>query len=132
MWNEPSKEQLAKIPRLYVTEYIPLKEKQIYLHFFIGGCDWYIAEFDGDDLFWGFAILNNDIQNAEWGYVSFQELKEILIDDFLEIDCETPWNICKASDIYRISEAHGWRKENQSQSMTKEHELIMKTKAVHF
>ena len=37
MWNEPTKEQLAKIPRLYETERVPLKEKLIWLHFFIGG-----------------------------------------------------------------------------------------------
>ena len=43
MWNEPTKEQLAKIPGLYETEGIPLKDKLIYLHFFIGGCDWYVA-----------------------------------------------------------------------------------------
>ena len=29
------------------------------LHFFIGGCDWYITEHDGDDLFWGYAILGD-------------------------------------------------------------------------
>jgi hypothetical protein len=69
MWNEPTKERLATIPRLYETENIPIKDKPIYLHFFIGGCDWYIAEFDGDDIFFGFAILNNDYEMAEWGYV---------------------------------------------------------------
>ena len=47
MWNKPGKEQLAKIPGLYDTEKIDGKDKIIYLHFFIGGCDWYIAEFDG-------------------------------------------------------------------------------------
>ena len=35
-------------------------EGRLYLHFFIGGCDWYVAEYDGDDLFWGYVILNND------------------------------------------------------------------------
>ena len=47
MWNVPGKERLDRIPRLYETEHVPLKEKQIHLHFFIGSCDWYIAEFDG-------------------------------------------------------------------------------------
>ena len=45
MWNTPTKEELAKIPRLYETENIPLKDKIIHMHFFIGGCDWYIAEY---------------------------------------------------------------------------------------
>ena len=31
MWNEPTRDQLAKIPRLYETEKIPLKDKLILL-----------------------------------------------------------------------------------------------------
>ena len=61
---------------------------EIHLHFFISDCDWYIAEYDGDDLFWGFAILNGDLLNAEWGYISFAELKSIKINGWLEVDCE--------------------------------------------
>lgn len=87
MRDEPSQDQLAKLPRHYETENIPLKDKLIYLHFFIGGCDWHIAEYDGEDLFWGYADLNNP-EMAEWGYISFQELKEIKVQGFLEIDCE--------------------------------------------
>ena len=104
MWNEPSKERLAKIPKLYETENIPLPDKLIYLHFFIGGSDWYIAEYDGDDLFWGYVVLNGDYVNAEWGYISFSELKEIKINGWLEVDCETEesWKIRKASQIQRI------------------------------
>ena len=104
MWNEPRKERLAKIPRLYATENIPLPDKLIYLHFFIANSDWYIAEYDGDDLFWGYAVLNGDYVNAEWGYISFSELKEIKINGWLEMDCETEesWKIRKASHIQRI------------------------------
>ncbi len=57
MWNTPTKKRLSKIPKLYETEGVALKDKLIYLHFFIGDCDWYIAEYDGEDLFWGYAIL---------------------------------------------------------------------------
>ena len=62
MWNEPSTERLSKIPRLYETENIKAQDKMIHLHFFIGGCDWFVAEYDGQDLFWGFAILNQDYE----------------------------------------------------------------------
>jgi hypothetical protein len=88
MWNEPTRDRLNRIPGLYETENVPIKDKLIFLHFFIGGCDWYIAEYDGDDLFWGYAILNQDLQNAEWGYISFSELKAVKIKGWLEIDCE--------------------------------------------
>lgn len=135
MWNIPGKKRLAKIPRLYETENVPLHDKEISLHFFIGGCDWYIAEHDGDDLFWGFAILNRDLQNAEWGYISFRELKAIKIDGWLEVDCETEkaWRVRKASEIETIRIAHGWPKNSTpSETMTKEEELVLKVKAGHF
>ena len=60
MWNKPTPEILAEIPNLYETEHVPLKDKIIHLHFFHGGCDWFIAESDGNGLMWGYAILNND------------------------------------------------------------------------
>jgi len=86
MWNTPKAARLAKLPTLGSTENAP-KDIVIHLHFFIGGCDWYIAEFDGDDTFYGFAIINNDLQNAEWGYISFSELRSLRIG-FLQVDCE--------------------------------------------
>ena len=112
MWNTPNKERLARLPQLYDTEHIALKEKLIHLHFFIGGCDWYIAEYDGKDLFWGFSILNNDYQMAEWGYISFSELKSITVNGWIEVDCELEeiWKVKKASRIEKIRTAQGWQK----------------------
>jgi hypothetical protein len=102
MWNIPTKERLDKIPKLYETEGTELKDKLIYLHFFIGGCDWYVAEYDGEDIFFGYAILNDPI-NAEWGYISFSELKDLKIG-FVEIDCELEefWTIKPALEIDKI------------------------------
>lgn len=104
MWNEPSKERLDKIPRLYETEKIPVEEKLIYLHFFICACDWYVSEFDGDDTFWGYAILNGDLQNAEWGYFSFAELREIRVMGGVEVDCEleTIWRVNMFREIEKL------------------------------
>ncbi len=109
MWNTPSEDRLSKIPKLYETEHILLQEKLIYLHFFIGGCDWYIAEFDGEDLFWGFAILNNDYEMSEWGYISFSELKSINHRG-IEIYCELEeyFPAQKSSEIEKIRIPHGW------------------------
>ncbi len=100
MWNIPSKQRLDRIPRLYDTENQPIAEKLIYLHFFIGGCDWYIAEYDGDDIFFGYAILNGDLLNAEWGYISFSELKSVKVG-FAEIDCEKEeyWKVVPAKEV---------------------------------
>jgi hypothetical protein len=103
MWNIPTNERLAQIPRLYETEAIETKDKLVYLHFFILSCDWYVIEYDGEDLFFGYAILNGDILNAEWGYVSFSELKSISFHG-IEVDCETEtfWTPKPVSTIEKI------------------------------
>lgn len=78
MLNQPPQEVLNQVPRLYVNEQnqTAIKDIIIHVHFFVASCDWWIAEYDGDDLFWGFCHLGDDL-NAEWGYVSFTELKSI-------------------------------------------------------
>jgi hypothetical protein len=43
-------------------------------HYFCGGTDIYVCEFDGEDTMFGFTILNGDVQNAEWGYASLSEI----------------------------------------------------------
>lgn len=128
MWNVPTKERLDRIPRLYETEETQLKDKMIHLHFFIGACDWYIAEYDGGDLFWGFACLNGDLQNAEWGYVSFAELKAIKVNGWLEIDCESEdaWRIHPASDIELIRKAHGWPPRSHQQRKPGDSDLAIR------
>lgn len=103
MWNEPNNERLTKIPRLYETESTPIQDKFIYLHFFIGACDWFVAEYGGDDTFFGYVILNSDTQNGEWGYISFTELKSINVNG-IEIDCELEehWPPTPVSEIPKI------------------------------
>ena len=135
MWNIPSRERLSRIPKLYEIESVPLKEKLMHLHFFIAGCDWYVAEYDGEDLFWGFAILNEDYEMAEWGYISFGELKSVKLKNWLEVDCEIveAWQQQRAIEVEKIRIAQGWPKENNAEiSMPKEEELILKVKAGHF
>ena len=72
-------------------------------------------------------ILNNDYQCAEWGYVSFSELKSIKINGWLEIDCEQEehWKPKKAIEIEKIRIAQGWLLEGDNQmAPTGETELI--------
>jgi hypothetical protein len=66
MWNKPSEKELAAFPRLYNTEHVPFDEKIIHTHFFIGGCDWCVAEYSAEErIFLGYANLGDD-QMAEW------------------------------------------------------------------
>ena len=102
MWNIPTVKQLSKIPRLYETEKTSLSNKKIFIHFFLGNCDWYIAEYDGKDLFYGFTILNGWYDTAEWGYISFQELKDLRVKPGFEVDREIDWKPVKASEIEKF------------------------------
>ena len=73
-----SKCLVLRMPRLYETEDTPADEKLIWAHFFLGDSHWYAAEFDGKDTFFGYAVLNGDMMNSEWGYFSLAELTELL------------------------------------------------------
>ena len=108
MWNKPSADELSKLPAFYSTEEVPLKEKMIYMHFFIGGCDWYATEYDPEsEIFFGFVDLN-DLQNAEWGSFSLQELCDLKVK-FLEVDRDLYWTPKQAKNIDKICEAEGWK-----------------------
>ena len=110
MWNKPSDTELAKIPKFYSSEEVPLKEKMIHMHFFIGGCDWYAAEYSAEEkCFFGFAILNNDLEMAEWGYFSLDELSSLKVS-FVEVDRDLHFTPCKAVEIENIRKAQGWEK----------------------
>ena len=107
MWNKPTVNQLSKMPAFYSTEDVPLKEKMIHMHFFIGGCDWYATEYDPEQqLFFGFANLgDNDM--AEWGYFSLKELCEVKVK-FLEVDRDLNFTPKKAVEIEKIRIAERW------------------------
>ena len=110
MWNKPSKEELAALPPLYTFQDTPLPNVPIGMHFFLGGSDWYAAEYSPEEnIFWGFAIINNDLQNAEWGYYSLEELAAINVKGFLEIDRDLHWKTIEAGKIPKIVKAQGWK-----------------------
>ena len=108
MWNLPSNQKLNTIPKLYQTEHVPLKDKTIYLHFFLEGCDWYICEHDGG-LFFGFACLNGDLQNAEFGFISFADLKALKVNGIYEVEHDEYWRVRPAREVKLICQAQGWK-----------------------
>jgi hypothetical protein len=62
-------------------------------------------------MFFGYAILHEDYQMAEWGYVSFAELRSINIGG-LEIDCELAeyFKPKRAAEIDKICKGMHWGK----------------------
>jgi len=86
-----------KVPKLYETEDEPLEEKTIYQKYEIPGLGfyWLIAELDEEsDLAFGYANLNDD-QNAEWGYISIDELRKNGAEPVED------WKPCKYKNIQR-------------------------------
>lgn len=109
MWNEPPDRELEKIPGLYETENIPARDKIIHMHFFLLGCDWYMAEYSLEErIFFGYAILNADFQNSEWGYISYDELCEVRTPMGYEVDRDLYWQLRKASEVQKIALGEGW------------------------
>ena len=78
------------------------------MHFFLSGSDWYAAEYDPESrTFFGFVVLNNDYDMAEWGYFSLDELSELRVA-FLEVDRDLHFPPQKAMAIETIRKAQGW------------------------
>ena len=77
MLNEPTKDILNQIPCYRTYENSRSKNIIIHGHFFASPAyDWYVAEYDGDDTFFGFVNLG-DPQCAEWGPFTLSELREL-------------------------------------------------------
>lgn len=106
MWNPPTQKQLENIPKLYQTEGIPCKEKVIVMHFFFGGCDWYVVEYSPEEkIFFGYAILNNDYACAEWGYFSLEELESINVKG-MQVDKDLHWKSTEARNVPNIAKGY--------------------------
>ncbi len=92
---------------MYSTEHTRAKDVMIYEHFFLFGSDWYIAEYNPKDkVMFGYAILNGDYQNAEWGCMSYTELRDLNVKGF-EVDRDMYWEPKKAQYIDKIVEGGG-------------------------
>jgi len=67
--------QLEKCPKIKETD--GMKEHPAIFHYFCGGTDIFICEYDRKEDMFGFAILNGDLDNSEWGYFNLRELTGI-------------------------------------------------------
>lgn len=71
---------IETMPHTYQQDGLGDKAK-VFLHYFYGGSDWYITERDmsgkGTEQAFGFAVLNGDMEMAELGYISIDEITSI-------------------------------------------------------
>jgi hypothetical protein len=73
----PPADILRTVPPLYGTDRQPAEDKTLYLHYFGGATDVWLAEYDpttGEGF--GYVSIGNP-EDAEWGYVSLPELERI-------------------------------------------------------
>jgi hypothetical protein len=88
-------EQIISIPELYKQSDLDQSNQMVYAHYFYGGSDWYVLEWDREEnLFFGYVILNQDFFNAEYGYFSFEEL-----DETRKIELDFHWQIKPLMEI---------------------------------
>ena len=71
-----TKDLISKIPKLYQTEGIPLREKLAVVKFFhpASNWTWYVVEYDGEDTCWGLV----EGHEVEFGYFSLSEISQPL------------------------------------------------------
>lgn len=74
MWEEPTPDELAAMPKLQETRIIPAAERVVHLHFSWGAIDYYAVEYDGKDTFWGYVDYHDPLNEGEWTCFSLTEL----------------------------------------------------------
>ncbi len=105
MYNEPTEDELGKVPGLYSTENVPLSDRNVYFHFFCGNSNWWILEYDPKDrLFFGIA----KIFVYELGYISFDEMKDVKAFGMMEVERDLNFGIKKVKEVEALKE---WLKD---------------------
>jgi len=96
-----TKEIKNKLPKLYETESVPLKEKEVICKFFnpCGAETWYVIEGqqeEDDFIFWGLV----DLHEQEFGYFSLNELESINLPFGLGIERDMHFEPNKAAQFW--------------------------------
>lgn len=86
-------EILNKLPQLVATSEMNANEVKVQVKLFTpdAQCTWYITEYDGKDLFFGFGSYEDD-RFAELGYMSKSELESIRGGLGLPVERESFWD----------------------------------------
>lgn len=95
-----TKEIIKKLPTLYATENVPLKDKVAVCKFFCpwSNWTWYVCEssfVDGETLFFGYVIGHE----KEFGYFSLTDLESIKHSSGLRIERDRWFDPTKLSEL---------------------------------
>jgi hypothetical protein len=72
----PPAEEMAKWPKFYSTEDVPVADKPVHAHYFQGGMDWYITEYDPKENE-AFGYVDLGLGHPEWGYIPLGDVEEL-------------------------------------------------------
>lgn len=90
-----TKKLLQKVPKLYETD--SSKDPMVYIKLFYPSFHWtwYVIEFDGNDLFFGYV----DGDFADLGYFSLKELLESRDKFGMPIERDRSFRPCRLSEL---------------------------------
>lgn len=84
------------MPGVYSTEDVEMAAKRLVAHYFVGGCDWYVAEFDRRT---GDAFGYADLSRGEWGYFNLPEMEQTVVDGWLVIERDLGFQPTTAGEL---------------------------------
>lgn len=98
-----TEEVKKSLPPLYATENTKAEDKVLRAKFFdpSGRGTWYAVEFDGKDIFYGFAVSPLGEDCDEWGYFSLSELESVRGRFNLGIERDLFFTPIKFSELQR-------------------------------
>lgn len=86
----PPKSVAKKVPALGATDEQG-EDALVVLHYFVGGCDWYITEADletGEAFGWAEILPGG----GEWGYTNLVELEGVLAQGLWPVERDCYWD----------------------------------------
>jgi len=93
--------------------------QKVLLHYFVNGSDWFIIDYDKEEnLLFGFAIINGDYQNSEFGYISPEELiniKTVQLDYYWDEKTTLLKALKNTSDYYNYLDKEEEKEEEKQQ-----------------
>lgn len=91
--------EIKETPNLYSQDGKG-KEAIVHFHYFVGGSDWFITELNLDErLMFGYVVLDGDMINSEFGYIS--------LDEITSVDVELDFHFDKMTVKEAITKYHG-------------------------
>lgn len=98
------KDHMAGMPALHETKDVPVREKDIYFRLLTMRSEYYVAEWDGQDIMLCFVIKDRDYETAGWAWVSL----DALLDQGKVVHDPT-WVITSADEISKITRTKWFR-----------------------